>query len=112
MAIQKDGREALNFSSALAYMRKSGRKLSRVGWNGDNMFVYWVEGSTFEVNRPPLLGIYPEGKVINYLPHIDMVLPSGDVCVWQPGMDDLVAEDWFIVQDDEIEDAQIEEVTS
>lgn len=54
-----------NFGWALEQL-KSGNKVCRFGWNGKNMFLFLVPGSTFKVNRPPLLGIYPEGTEINY----------------------------------------------
>ena len=42
---------------------ENGHRVCRSGWGGSEptMFVFLVPGSTFEVNRPPLLGIYPEG---------------------------------------------------
>ena len=110
MSINKEGREALQFSDALAYLQRGGQKLSRAGWNGDNMFIYWVDGSTFEVNRAPLLGIYPDGQVISYQPHIDMAMPNGDVTVWQPSLADICASDWFIVSDDEVAELLVESV--
>lgn len=60
-----------NFGEALA-LTKQGFKVAREGWNGKGMFIFLVSGSTFTVNRPPLLGIYPEGTQINYCPHVDM----------------------------------------
>jgi len=62
--------EYFNFSVALERI-KSGYKVARKGWNGKGMFVFLVEGSTFTVNRKPLLGIYPEGTEINYHAHVD-----------------------------------------
>lgn len=55
----------MDFSSALQNI-KDGVKMRRRGWNGKDMFVFLVPGSQFEVNRPPLLGIYKEGTVVNY----------------------------------------------
>jgi hypothetical protein len=73
---------------------KNGVRMSRAGWNGKGMFVYLVPGSSFQVNRPPLLGIYPEGTVINYLPHIDMRTADGSCVPWLASQTDLLAEDW------------------
>ena len=61
----------MNFGQAIEVL-KTGNKVTRVGWNGKDMFIFLVQGSQFKVNRPPLLGIYPEGTEINYRPHIDM----------------------------------------
>ena len=40
-----------------------GEKVCRAGWNGKDMFLFFVPGSQFKVNRAPLLGIYPAGTV-------------------------------------------------
>jgi hypothetical protein len=77
---------------------ESGAKVARAGWNGKDMFLFLVEGSTFTVNRAPLLGIYPEGTVINYCPHVDMKTADGKVIPWLCSQADLLAKDWQIVE--------------
>lgn len=72
-----------------------GKRYSRDGWNGKDMFIFLVNGSTFQVNRPPLLGIYPEGTQINYRPHIDMRCANGDIVVWTASQSDILADDWI-----------------
>ncbi|RDE25371.1 DUF2829 domain-containing protein [Motiliproteus coralliicola] len=73
-----------------------GEKLTRRGWNGKRMFVYLVPGSTFVVNRPPLLGIYPEGTEITYRPHLDMKYADGTCGVWLASQSDQLEDDWEI----------------
>lgn len=85
-----------DFSTALLEL-KMGQKVAREGWNGKNMFIFLVPGSTFEVNRPPLLGIYPHGTIINYCPHIDMKTADGSVVPWLASQTDVLAEDWELV---------------
>lgn len=84
----------MNFGEALQLL-KAGKKVSRQGWNGKGMFVFLVQGSTFTVNRPPLLGIYEEGTKINYCPHIDMRTANGDIVPWLASQTDVLAEDWM-----------------
>ena len=55
----------MSFGLAVEAVKK-GKKIARAGWNGKGMFLFLVPGSTFKVNRAPLLGIYPEGTEINY----------------------------------------------
>jgi len=86
----------MTFSEALKSL-KFGGKLARAGWNGKGMFIFLVPGSEFEVNRPPLLGIYPEGTKIKYRDHIDMKTAQGDVVPWVASQTDLLAEDWVEV---------------
>lgn len=88
--------DGFSFSSALMLI-KDGRKVARAGWNGKGMFLFLVNGSTFKVNRPPLLGIYPEGTEIQYHAHIDMKTAQGDVVPWVASQSDLLAEDWQVV---------------
>lgn len=83
----------MTFSEALEKI-KDGFKVFREGWNGKDMFIFLVPGSTFAVNRPPLLGIYPEGAKINYHGHIDMKTATGEVVPWVASQTDLLAEDW------------------
>lgn len=77
---------------------KNGAKVAREGWNGADMFCFLVRGSTFKVNRPPLLGIYPDGTEIQYRPHIDMRTANGDIVPWVASQSDLLTEDWYTVQ--------------
>ena len=71
-----------------------GGRVRRRGWNGKGMFLFLVPGSTFKVNRAPLLGIYPEGTEINYHPHVDMRTATGEIVPWLCSQSDLLALDW------------------
>lgn len=75
---------------------KAGRRVARRGWNGEGMFLFLVAGSTFIVNREPLLTFYGEGKEITYRPHIDMRAADGTIGVWTASQTDMLAEDWYI----------------
>lgn len=86
----------LDFSTAI-HALKDGKKVARVGWNGNGMFVFLVNGSTFNVNRAPLLGIFTEGTEINYRPHIDIKGVDGSISTWVPSIGDVMAEDWQLV---------------
>jgi hypothetical protein len=86
----------MNFGYALELL-KDGKKVARAGWNGCGMFLFLVNGSTFQVNRPPLLGIYPEGTTITYCPHIDMKTTDDKVVPWLASQTDVMAEDWLLV---------------
>ena len=75
-----------------------GQLVAREGWNGRGMFLFLVPGSRFKVNRPPLLGIYPEGTEIEYLPHIDMRTAGGQIVPWLASQTDVLATDWVVVE--------------
>jgi hypothetical protein len=87
---------SLDFSSALYYI-KQGKKVARKGWNGKDMFIFLVPGSSFKVNRKPLLGIYKLNHPIEYQPHIDMKTADGSIVPWLASQSDLLADDWMII---------------
>lgn len=86
----------MDFGGALVAL-KTGHRVAREGWNGKDMFLFLVPGSHCKVNRPPLLGIYPEGTGVDYRPHIDMKTAQGDVVPWVASQSDLLGEDWVYV---------------
>ncbi|WP_297478368.1 DUF2829 domain-containing protein [Ferrovum sp.] len=88
--------QALTFGDAV-HLLKRGKKVARAGWNGKGMFLFLVPGSTFKVNRAPLMGIYPEGTEVSYCPHIDMKTADGKVVPWLASQTDVLAEDWTSV---------------
>lgn len=92
----RETNNGLTFGMALDAL-KQGFKVTRTGWNGKDMFLFLVPGSTFKVSRPPLLGIYQEGTEITYRPHIDIRNPDGSIATWSPSNSDALAEDWRII---------------
>lgn len=87
----------MTFSEALPLIL-DGNLLRRTGWNGKGMFVFLVPGSTFNVNRAPLNGIFPEGTEINYHGHIDMKMADGRIMPWTPSQADLLSADWELAE--------------
>lgn len=85
----------MDFGLALAAL-KEGLTVRRAGWNGKGMFVYYVNGSTFAVNRPPLNVMFDAGTEVTYRPHIDLKAADGTCGVWNPNMMDILAEDWEV----------------
>lgn len=95
--MSEDSIQHYEFSEALTLI-KQGHLMAREGWNGKGMYVFLVPGSVFEVNRAPLLGIFPLGTVVTYRPHLDMRSADGEIGVWTPSSSDLLAADWYMVQ--------------
>ncbi len=87
----------MEIGQAVAAMR-DGCRVARAGWNGKGMFVFLVPGSRFTVNRPPLLGIYPEGTEIQYRDHVDMRCVDGAIVPWLCSQSDLLADDWELAE--------------
>ena len=82
-----------SFGEALIEL-KEGMRVRRAGWNGKGMFLFLVPGSTFVVNRPPLLGIYPAGTRVDYCSHVDMNTADGKIVPWLCSQTDMLADDW------------------
>jgi hypothetical protein len=89
--------QTFEFGTALSYL-KAGGTVARLGWNGKGMFLLLVPGSTFQVNRAPLLGIYPAGTEITYCPHIDMRTADGKIVPWLASQTDVLANDWVLLK--------------
>jgi hypothetical protein len=77
----------------------NGERVRRAGWNGKGMYIFLVQGSEFQVNRPPLMGIYPEGTWVTYHAHVDMFTAQGYVVPWLCSQADLLATDWEIASE-------------
>ena len=85
---------------------KIGMKVARTGWNGKNMFVFYVPGS--EVPIDELYG--PAKDVAQFTGkdesdsqiicgHIDMRAADGTIVIgWLASQTDMLAEDWVIVE--------------
>lgn len=97
----------MNFSQALEEIKK-GSKLTRNAYQNPGMFIYLVQGSEFEVNRPPLNAMFPMGKKISYRPHIDLCMEGETIAcgTWHPSMGDILAEDWEIVTEPQRQPAE------
>lgn len=87
----------MNFGQAFEAM-KEGKLVARAGWNGKDMFLYYVPGSKFKVNREPLLSVFEEGTEIEYHAHIDMKTAQGYCVPWLASQVDMQADDWAIVE--------------
>lgn len=83
----------MNFGQVVEGL-KIGKRFQREGWNGKGMFIFLVNGSTFTVNREPLLSILGEGAQVEYHAHIDMKTAQGYIVPWLASQADVLAEDW------------------
>jgi hypothetical protein len=87
----------MTFGQAIEALKR-GERVAREGWNGKGMFLFLVNGSTFTVNREPLLSILGEGTEVQYHAHIDMKTAQGYVVPWLASQADMLSEDWVKVE--------------
>lgn len=93
----------MNFGEALDSL-KEGKKVSRLGWNGRNMFIYLVKGSEVqsidlkhEALRHVAYTTDSPHAIVKISPHIDMKASDGSIVVgWLASQTDMLAEDWIV----------------
>lgn len=92
-----DAKIKFDFSLALAELKK-GKKLTRLGWNGKGMFVYYVPAASYPAMTDVAKSIQDgEGKV-KYNPYLALKTVQGTISCWIPSVMDLFAEDWMIME--------------
>lgn len=83
------------FGFALELLKR-GCKLTRRGWNGKGMFVYYIPENSY----PAVTEIAKKefGDVVNYNPYFAIKNVDGTVSTWVPSVNDCLAEDWEVVE--------------
>jgi len=91
----------MNYGRALELL-KEGKFLTRKGWNGKVLFVYFVPDHTFarENSRGPVAIIAAELALeeITYQDHLDMRYADGRFGVWLASQSDQLATDWYEIE--------------
>lgn len=89
----------MDFGMAIAAL-KCGAKVSREGWNGKGMFIYFVGDAKYPAAQNPLgtmLGVFPD-DLVPYRSYIAMKTAQNDVVPWVASQTDILATDWTIVE--------------
>ena len=90
----------MDFSNALVLL-KSGKKLTRRGWNGKNLFVVmqkgYPDGIPANKQTSEVWGI-PEGSLFKCEPYFQINTVRGSHAMWVPSVTDLLADDWSLVE--------------
>lgn len=90
--------ENLNFGQAIELM-KQGKKVSRKGWNGKGMFLYYVPASAYPAqrnNKGTLKGMFKD-DLVPYGAYIAMKTAQDNVIPWLASQTDMLADDWQVV---------------
>lgn len=99
----------MKFDKALEALKK-GRLIARTGWNGKDMWLVMVPGSSVVLKpespyHKALLSMHGEGianRPVEILPHIDMWTVNAEgrramLPGWLASQSDLLSDDWEIV---------------
>jgi len=87
------------FGAAIVAM-KLGKKVARRGWNGANMFLYYVPANSYPVERnvnSPIKGVF-DNNMVPYRAYMALKTAQNDIATWSPSGSDALAEDWFVVE--------------
>jgi hypothetical protein len=100
MTDAQDIQESEQFDFGKAIQRlKAGYKVARSGWNGSNMFVYYVPANKYPASQNTMntmAGIFPD-NLVPYRAYLALKTAQNDVATWAPSTSDALAEDWVLV---------------
>ena len=88
----------MNFGQVIEAI-KTGSKTARSGWNGKDMFIYYVPENVYPANGNKLntmSGIFPD-DLVPYRAYIAMKTAQNDVVPWVASQSDILADDWVVV---------------
>jgi hypothetical protein len=86
---------ASNFGGALSAL-KSGKKVARAGWP-TNVFVYYVPAANYPAQTGVAKATFGENAMVPYMAYLAIKRADGQVCMFSPGMDSILADDWSVV---------------
>lgn len=86
----------MNFGEILVAL-KEGKKVSRSGWNGKGMFLYYVPAASYKAMTPIAIETFGADSYVPYEPYIAMKNAKNTISIWNPSVMDLFAEDWEVL---------------
>ena len=89
----------LDFGTAVNLIKRN-KRVSREGWNGKGMFIYYVpQGNYKPMTKVAAKECVNEEGLVPYRDYIAMKTTDGSVVPWLASQTDILARDWFIVGD-------------
>lgn len=85
----------LSFGLAIEAM-KMGRAVAREGWNGKEMFLYYVPANEYAVTTEIARSYF--GDTVPYGAYIALKTMQGNVVPWLASQTDMLTDDWYIVE--------------
>jgi hypothetical protein len=85
------------FSCALSWL-KQGKRVTRGSWRNAGVFVYHVPAASYPVQTGAAKTHFGEGAMVPYMAYLAIKRADDQVCVFNPGVDSILAEDWVIVE--------------
>ena len=91
--------ETITFPEAIALIKR-GLKLTREGWNGKGMFIYYVPANEYPANgnkNGTMDGVFPD-DMVPYGAYIAMKTAQNNVVPWLASQTDMLTDDWVIFE--------------
>lgn len=95
---------ASDFGGALSALR-DGKRIARHGWNGKGMFVYLVPPASYAVQTGAAKAHFGEGSMAPYNAYFAIKNVNDTVSTWVPSVNDCLADDWYVLSDVVLTDA-------
>jgi hypothetical protein len=76
---------------------KQGFEVARSGWNGKDMFVYYVPANVYEATTNIMKELAGDNGLVPYNAYLAIKTAQGPVSTWVPSINDCLADDWCIV---------------
>ena len=89
--------DCMNFGLAIEAAKK-GAKITRRGWNGKGMFLYYVPEGRYPAITDAAKSIAAEDGKVDYGAYIAMKTAQGNVVPWLASQTDMLADDWEVVE--------------
>jgi hypothetical protein len=87
----------LTFGQAIE-AAKEGKRIARTGWNGADMFAYYVPAAKYKACTSVMMELAYDNDLIPYREYLALKTAQGDVATWAPSVSDALASDWFLVE--------------
>jgi hypothetical protein len=95
----KEDTKNMTFGLAIEAMKK-GEKVSRSGWNGKGMFIFYVPSNSYSAlgnKKKTLVGMFKD-DMVPYQAYIAMKTAQSTVVPWLASQSDMLSDDWQIVE--------------
>ena len=89
--------DCMSFGLAIEAMKK-GKKVSRRGWNGKGMFLYYVPEGRYPARTDAAKSIAEEDGKVDYGAYIAMKTAQGNIVPWLASQTVMLADDWEVVE--------------
>ena len=88
--------EDMDFGLAVKNM-KLGKKVARRGWDGADMFLYYVPADEYPAKTVAMKGVWKD-EMVPHRAYMALKTAQNDIAMWSPSGSDALSSDWYIVE--------------